>query len=417
MGLTARFTGLWLHHEFRKLWGGQAASLFASQLMFLALPLTAVSVLDATPFQMGVVTAMAGLPALIGLYMGSWVDRRKRLPVIVAADVGRALLLAVIPVAHIFDVLTIEIIYAVSFGVGAMSILFQIAYRSFLPSVVKQEELVEANSKLEFATSGTGAVGPAIGGGLVQLLTAPFTLFFGAGLYTLSALLFRRIRVDERQLDNEDPDSGGGVKEGWRFFRNNRILVGLGLTQFTAIMFGSAFEAIFILYMVDVLGLNAGTIGLMFAVSSAGLFIGAWLSSRYTSRIGIGRATTIGIALVALGDLSVPLADGPSAVVVVIIVLGGILTNAAFVAYNIGQVSIRQAITPDRLQGRITSIMVVMSRASVPVGGILGGLLGELLGLRTTLLITGIGAASAALWMVLFQVWPVRTDDSETEAI
>lgn len=416
MFLSARFTGLWLHSEFRKLWGGQAASLFASQLMFLALPLTAVSVLDATPFQMGIVTAMAGLPALIGLYMGSWVDRRKRLPVIVAADVGRALLLAVIPVAHIFDVLTIEIIYAVSFGVGAMSILFQIAYRSFLPSVVKREELVEANSKLEFATSGAGSIGPAIGGGLVQLLTAPFTLFFGTGLYTLSALLFGRMRVDESRINTAGKDSGGGIREGWQFFRNNRVLVGLGVTQFAAIMFSSAYEAIFILYMVDVLGLNAGTIGVMFAVSSAGLFIGAWLSSRYGSKMGIGRMATIGIVLVGIGDLSLPLADGPTAVIVVIIVSGGLLTEAGFVAYNIGQVSIRQAITPDRLQGRITSILVVMSRASVPIGGILGGILGEVLGLRPTLYIVAIGTGSAALWMVLFQVWPMRADETQAEA-
>lgn len=416
MFLSGRLTGLWLHPEFRKLWGGQAASLFASQLMFLALPLTAVSVLDATPFQMGIVTAMAGLPALIGLYMGSWVDRRRRLPVIVASDIGRAFLLAVIPVAHIFDVLTIEIVYAVSFGVGAMSILFQIAYRSFLPSVVKQDELVEANSKLEFASSGSGSLGPAIGGGLVQLFTAPFTLFFGAGLYTLSALLFRRIRVNERQPDTKDPDYGGGIGEGWRFFRSNKILVGLGLTQFTAIMFSSAFEAIFILYMVDVLGLNAGTIGLMFALSSAGLFIGAWFSSRYGSRFGIGRMATIGVALVALGDLSVPLADGPTLVAVIIIVAGGLFTEAGFVAYNIGQVSIGQAITPDNLLGRVTSIRVVLSRASVPIGGLLGGILGELIGLRTTLFTVAIGTGSAAVWMILFQVWPVRTDEVEAEA-
>lgn len=291
-----------------------------------------------------------------------------------------------------------------------MSILFQIAYRSFLPSVVKKEELVEANSKLEFATSGAGSFGPAIGGFLVQLLTAPFALFFGSGLYVLSGLLFRRIKVNERDPAGDDADSSAmeGIKEGLRFFWRNRVLVGIGGASATLILFSSAFEAVSLLYMVRVLGLTAGTIGLMIAASSVGLFIGAWLSSRYGSKIGIGKMATIGLAVVGMGDLALPLADGPFIVLAAIIVLGGLFTEAGFVLFNIGNVSIKQAITPDELQGRVTSILVVVTRASIPIGGLLGGALGEWVGLRETLFIGGIGMISSALWLVYFRVWQQR---------
>ncbi len=407
-----QLTGLWLHSEFRKLWGGQASSLFATQFLYLALPLTAVSVLDATPLEMGIVTAMAGLPAVFGLPMGSWIDRRKRLPVIVAADIGRALLLAVIPVAHLLDVLTIELVYVVAFGIGTMSILFQIAYRSLLPSIVGKDQLVEANSKLEFATSGADSVGPAVVGFLAQALTAPFALFFGSGLYGLSGVLFRRIKAKEEIAQANDEDgSSGGIREGWRFFRQQRVLLGIGSGQAMAVLFSSAFEAVNILYMVRVLGLSEGTIGLIFAIGSIGLFIGTGISSRYSSRIGIGRITTIGIAIIGIGDLALPLAEGTTIVIAITVIAGGLLTEAGFVMYNIGSVSIKQAITPDALQGRVTSILVVSSRAAVPIGALVGGAMGELIGLRETLFITAFGMIASVLWMLYFRVWSVRSLD------
>lgn len=150
-----RFTGLWLHANFRKLWAGQSASLLGSQIAGIAVPLAAILVLDATAMQMGILAAMGGVPALIGIYLGVWVDRRRRAPIVVGADIGRAVLLGLVPVAYLFDFLTTNLLYAVAVGIGGLSMLFQIAYRSFLPSVVIRSQLVDANSKLELATAGT----------------------------------------------------------------------------------------------------------------------------------------------------------------------------------------------------------------------------------------------------------------------
>ncbi|MCH8103648.1 MAG: MFS transporter, partial [Chloroflexi bacterium] len=179
-----RLTGLWRHSDFRKLWAGQAISIFGSQMVGLALPLTAVIVLDASPLQMGAIIAVSALPALLfGVFLGVWIDRRKRRPILIAADIGRAFLLLSIPVAHQLDALTIELLYAVAIGMGALSLVFEIAYRSFLPSVITREQLIEGNSKLELARSGAAVAGPGIGGVLVQAVSAPFALLFGTISY------------------------------------------------------------------------------------------------------------------------------------------------------------------------------------------------------------------------------------------
>ncbi len=294
-----------------------------------------------------------------------------------------------------------------------MSILFQVAYRSYLPSVVSKDELVEANSKLEYATSGAGSIGPAAVGFLVQLLTAPFALLFGTGLYSLSALLFRRINVKETVAAEAGESTLDSIREGLRFVRRNRLLLGIATSSATVVAFSSGYEAVSLLYMVNVLELSAGTIGVMFGISSAGLFAGAWLSSRYAKKIGVGNMMIAGVLLVAIGDATVPLAGGPIAVVILIIVSGGVATEAGIVLFNIGNVSIKQAITPDRLQGRVTSVLVVGSRTAVPVGGFLGGALGEWLGLRETMFVMVIGTAMSAVWLLYFRFWKVRNLGSD----
>ena len=218
-----RLTGLWRHAEFRKLWAGQASSVVGSQMVGLALPLTAVIVLDASPLQMGAVTAVSALPALLlGVFFGVWVDRRKRRPILITADLGRALLLLSIPVAHQFDALTIELLYVVAIGMGAFSLIFEIAYRSFLPAVVGRDQLVEGNSKLEIAKSGAAVVGPSTGGVLIQILSAPFVLLFGTFSYLTSAIIFGTLKVKESKPepalapDGREQTALAGVAEGLR---------------------------------------------------------------------------------------------------------------------------------------------------------------------------------------------------------
>ena len=196
--MRLRFTGLWRDVNFTKLWTGQAISLFGSQITFLALPLTAVLVLDATPSQMGILMAVEALPTLLmGLFVGVWVDHYRRRPILIMADLGRAVLLSVIPVVAILGLLRIEHLYIVCFLVSVLGLFFSVAHRSFLPSLVGREHLVEANSKLELSNSVAEIVGPGVAGGLVQAVTAPIAIAVDAISFLVSALLLGLIRVSE----------------------------------------------------------------------------------------------------------------------------------------------------------------------------------------------------------------------------
>ncbi|MDA1279925.1 MAG: hypothetical protein O3B95_07775 [Chloroflexi bacterium] len=207
--MIAKLAGFWLHAEFRKLWVGQAVSLGSGQLMYISMAITAVVVLDATPFQMGVVTVMQGTPALFGLFIGASTDRHLRLPIIVGVDLGRFALLLVLPIAYLLDILSIKMIYIVAFGIATMGIVFQIAHRSLLPSVVESDQLLEANSKLEIANSGSVALGPAIGGAIVQFIVAPVAVIFSSALFLVSAAFFSRMKVDEEIAANRTTNSAG----------------------------------------------------------------------------------------------------------------------------------------------------------------------------------------------------------------
>ncbi len=412
-----KLSGLWLHTEFRKLWAGQGISLLAYRVWFFALQITAVVVLEATPFQMGVLLAMQGMPAIFGIFLGAWSDGRRRLPIIVGVDIARAGLLLVIPVGHALDFLTIELLYAVAFGIGFMSMLFQIAYRALLPSIVERDQLVEANSKLELATSGSVAIGPAIGGALVQAFAAPFALIFSSVSFTLSAVFFRRMDVDEQISSPDDQAIGsqGGIREGLRYFWSNRSLVGLAASNMSFVSFGTVVGTVWTLYMIRELEISPGLLGAIFGIGSVGLVLGSLVTSRLTSTLGVGRLMAIGLVITGIGGLTVPLVTGPIIVIIAIVIFAQIAMDAGIVIYNVQMVSLRQAITPDNLQGRVTSILVVVSRGSVPVGGLLGGLLGEVIGLRGALIVGASGVGFSALWLVYFGVWRVHALPGQAE--
>ena len=355
-----KFRGLWLHANFRKLWAGQAASLFASVLSSIVLPLIAVVFLDASPIQMGIIGAMGGVPALIGLFLGVWVDRRARGPILVMVDLGRVILLLAVPVAYVFDVLTIELIYVVSLGIGGMSMLFEIAYRSYLPSVVGRRRLVEGNSKLELANSGAVSFGPGIGGVLVDLIAAPFALIPGAVMFLISAFMFRSLRVKEdvspvaKVADGIRESVLAGIKVGFGFFRKSRMLIGITGAASTLELFGSAYDTIYILFLVRNLDFTPGMIGLVFSIGGLGLLGASFASSWLTKRIGFGNTLLLGFLIMAIGGFLVPFARGPIGVAFVIIMLAEALFVLGVVVWHIGLVSVRQAITPVHLLGRVT---------------------------------------------------------------
>jgi MFS family permease len=411
--MRLRFAGLWRHADFVKLWTGQTISLIGSQITFLALPLTAVLVLDATPAQMGFLTAAEGIPSLlVGLFVGVWVDRYHRRPILIAADLGRAALLLVIPVAAILGVLRIEYLYIVAFLVGTLELVFDVAQRSFLPSLVKREQLVEGNSKLEMSRSVAMILGPGVAGGLVQLVTAPIAMAFDAISFLLSALFLGWIRTPEPAPRPSDQRESiwEEIGEGLRLVSGDKLLRAVAGCIGTLGLFNSVLEAVLILYVTRELGIGPGLLGLAFAGGSVGFLLGTLLPGWVTRRFGLGPGIIGGLLLVGLSDLLIPLAGGSVVVLVIMMVLmtAQFFFGLGFVIFNTGQVSLRQALTPDHLQGRMNAVISFIGWGVMPLGGLLGGGLGETIGLRSTLLLAALGEILAILWLLLSPLRSLR---------
>ena len=408
-----RLTGLWRHPDFVKLWTGQTISLVGSQVTFLALPLTAVLVLNATPAQMGFLTAAGALPSLlVGLFAGVWVDRRRRRPILIATDLGRAALLLLIPAAALLGVLRIEYLYAVAFLVGALGLFFEVAHHSFLPSLVGREQLVEGNSKLEISDSVAEIVGPGLAGGLVQLVTAPIAIAVDAISFLISALFLGLIRTPEPAPKPPDEQQNilGEAVDGLSLVSRNALLRAIAGSMSTLHLFNSVLEAVFVLYVTRELGIGPGLLGLIFASGSVGFLIGALLPGWVTRRFGLGSGIIGGLLLVGLSDLLIPLVGGSVVMVVRILVLmaAQFFFGLGLTIFNIGQVSVRQAVTPDHLLGRMNATLSFIAAGSVPLGGLLGGGLGEMIGLRPTLVLAALGEMLAVLWLILSPIRSLR---------
>lgn len=408
-----RSAGLWHHRDFAKLWTGQTISLLGSQVTFLALPLTAVLVLGATPAQMGLLTAAGALPSLlVGLFAGVWVDRHRRQPILIAADLGRAALLFAVPAAALLQVLRMEHLYLIAFLVGLLGLFFDVAYRSYLPSLVGREHLVEGNSKLEMSQSVAEIVGPGIAGWLAQAFTAPLAIAVDAVSFLVSAIFLRLVRAVEpapRPLEPQQNIMREAI-DGLHLVLDNRLLRAVAGCVGILNLFNSALEAVLILYLTRELQITPALLGLVMTGGSAGFLIGALLTSRVTERFGLGAGIIGGVLLAALSDLLIPLLDAsaPIALIVLVLVVAQFFFGLGLTVYRVGQVSLRQAVTPDGMQGRMNATISVIAWGIVPLGGLIGGALGELIGTRSTLLLCASGELLATLWLLLSPVRALR---------
>ena len=406
-----RLEGLWRHPDFVKLWAGRTVSGFGSQITFLALPLTAILVLDATPLQMGILSSAGSLPSFVlGLGVGVWVDRWRKRPVLIATDYGRALLLLFIPIAAAFNVLRIEHLYAFAIGVGVMGLFFGVASRSMLPSLVARDQLVEANSKLAIGGSAADVAGPGIAGVLIQTVTAPIALIVDAITFVVSALAIGLIRAREPE-PLRDQGVGGffsEARQGLALIWRNRVLLAIAGAIGGIEIFNSMLEAVWLLYVNKVLGIEPSAFGLMFSVSGAGFVLGAFFAARFIRWVGTGRAMIIGVLAAGLSDLATPLAGGPFVAVVALLTAAQFSFAMGATVSGIAQVSIRQAATPIRLQGRMNGVMSALQGGLVPVGALIGGVLGQTIGLRPTLFLSAGGELAAVLWLLVTPIWSLR---------
>ena len=387
---------------------GGTVSRFGSHITFLALPLTAVMVLDATPIQMGILAAAGAVPSLVfGLGAGVWIDRRKKRPIMVAVDYGRATLLLAVPVAAVLGILSIYFLYATALAMGLLNMLFNIANRSMLPSLVARDELVEANSKLAVGSSASEVAGPGVGGILVQLLTAPVALIADALTFVASALAVQSIRTPEPQ-PGKSSNGQHFVREalqGLVLIRSSSVLLPIAGVVGGIAIFNAMFEAVWILYVNKVLGLEPLTLGIIFSMGGVGLLLGAVTAGRFIGRAGVGRAIVISVVMVGLSDLATPSVGGPTATIIVVLTASSFLFSVGATISSVALVSLRQAVTPISLQGRMNGAMNSLEIGLVPIGALVGGVLGQTIGMRETLFLAAAGEFAMVLWVLFSPVW------------
>jgi MFS family permease len=400
--------GLWRHSDFLRLWSAETISQFGSQVTLLALPFVAVLVLDATTFEVALLSTLEFLPfILVSLPAGVWVDRLPRRPVLIIGDIGRAALLASVPIAYALDGLMLEQLYVVGFATGVFTVFFDVAYQAYLPSLVEREQLVEGNSKLEVSRAGAQIGGPAVGGGLIEALTAPVAVVVDALSFLGSALFLFRIRKGEeiQRSDEARPSMRKELSEGLRYVLGHPLLRPIAICTGSSNFFGNVAFAIFIVFAVRELGLTAGVIGLVFAIGNVGWLAAAVLAGRIAGRFGVGRTIVGSGFLFGPALLLVPLAPEGNAAIP-FLVASGVVSGFGVVLYNIQQVSLRQAITPERIQGRMNAVMRFLVWGTIPLGGLTGGALASWIGLRETLWVAAIAGTFTVLPVLLS---PVRS--------
>jgi MFS family permease len=401
--------GLWRHPDFLRLWGASTTSQLGSQVTLLALPLAAVLVLDASAFQVALLTTFDFLPFLLfGLPAGVWVDRLARRPVLIATDVGRAVALLTIPLAYAVDLLTLVQLYAVGFLVGVLTVFFELAHTSYLPSLVEREQLIDGNSKLEISRSGAYIAGPGLGGVLVGFFTAPGAIVVDAVSFIASAMLVLRIRAREQWAASAGVRTGlrRELGEGLRYVARNRYLWPIASCTALLNLFWNAAFAVYFVFLARELDLSAALIGLVLTLGNVGWLAGALVAGRITERLGVG--WTLAGSAFLFGPSGVLIALAPESEPLPFLIAAQALGSFAGVLYNITSMTLRQSVTPERLQGRTVGAIRTVVWGVTPLGALLGGGLASVLGLRATFWIAAVGSAAAALPIVLSSARSLR---------
>lgn len=400
---------LWRQANFLRLWSSETISSFGAQFSELAIPFTAVLVLQGNPVELGILNAAITASFLVfSLVAGVWVDRHKRRSVLILSNIGRALLLATIPVAAAAHLMTIPLLIVVAFLVGTFRVFFDIAYQSFLPALVEREQLVDANSRLEASRAVSSVAGPSIAGVVIQIITAPFAVAVDALSFIFSTSFITRIDHEETiERDVERPSMFSEIREGLQVVLHDaRLRAAAGASAF-ANFFEFAIQAIFVLYAVNLLGIGPELLGIILGTGALGAIVGALIAGKLASKIGIGptilAALTLGVT--TWGPL-IYFANRQTAVP--FLIAAWFFGEISFVAWSINQSSFRQAICPDRLQGRVNATLRFLAAGMVPIGSIVGGLLGETFGLRPAIGIATIGLLIAPLWVLLSPIRKIR---------
>jgi len=385
--------------DFRRFWVGETVSLFGDQITMLALPLVGVLVLHASAAEMGYLGAAGLFPALLfSLHAGAFLDRRgRRRQAMIFTAFGRAALLATIPLAYAFDVVTMTQLYVVSFLVGTLTVIFYVAYSTLFASLVPREQYMEASSLLNGSRAFSYIAGPSVGGGLVALLSAPGALVVDACSFVFSGLALSSIDPQEPPTEKAER---GHLKAGIHYIWGSEIVRAKLLSTATINFFNFVFWALFILYATRTLGVGPGALGVVLGAASIGGLIGSLVTNRLSRKLGVGPVFVLGAVLFPLPLVLVPLADGPRWSVLACLFLAEFGSGFGVMLLDISANAITTALVPDRLRARVAGAYMVVNYGVRPLGALVGGALGTWIGLRTTLWIGSVGALAGVLWLL-----------------
>ncbi|MFD1151850.1 MFS transporter [Saccharothrix hoggarensis] len=390
---------LWRDRSFALLWSGQSVSLIGSQVTVVAVPLVAVAALGAGPWEVGVVAACGRLPYLVfGLVAGVWVDRLPRRAVAAVCAVGQAVALAVVPVAAAVVVLSVAVLAVAVAEARAFAVFGDIAGLALVPMVVPRDRLTRAQGAVEVSQATAQVAGPALGGWLVGAGTAAGALLVDAASFVVAAVALAGVQVAGPAVGRADASARAGmgaeVLAGLRAVFGHRILRRVTLCTATHVFWFNAFGAVLVLHLVADLGMTPSRLGMTLSVGAVGGLVGALVAARAGE--WFGRGPTMVAAILVTG--------GGQAFVAVSPMVGVAVMWFALQVYNVHQVPVRYEVTPSALHGRVNATIRTAVWGCAPAGALVGGLLGDLVGSRATLVVSGVGAALACLWLARTRV-------------
>lgn len=413
--MTASSSRIWRNGNFLKLWYGETVSQFGMQIAVVAIPLTAALTLKANAMQVGVLSACEYLPYLLfGLFAGIWVDRYKTVPIMIAADFVRAMLLLVIPITALAGILQITILFGVAFGVGVCNLFFEIAYVSFMPSILSQDELIAGNSRLAASRSAAQVAGPGLSGTLIQLLNAPISIFVTAGTFLVAGLAIASMRLTDltsRRATGEHEHMLHQLRVGIQCVLKEPIILAISRTAILWNASWSIIFTVFVLYITRDVGLKAGQVGIIYASSGLGLLVGAIYAEKLMNRLGVGRTLIWSGILAATGGPFLPLMMHFQLGAMAFMMFGQLILGFGSCIFGIAFVSLRQSIVPVQVMGRVTGVTRFAISGAHVFGALTGGFLGRSLGLRSTIVfgIVGLFASVFLLFLRTSSLYKIRS--------
>ena len=401
---------LWRHPDFLKLWAGQTISVVGTEVTVLALPTIAILQLHAAPFEVGLLTALRRIAfPVLALFAGVIVDRLRKRPLMIAADTLRALAIVSVPIVAAVGALTLLQLYVVAAGLGIGTVIFDIAYLAYLPQLIGRNDLLEGNTKLEISYSASSLVGPSLGGALIQLFGAAQAMLADAFSFAASVATILWIRQPEpaaRTAATPKASVLEEIKEGIALVARDPILRSLTLMLTVGAIGWHMQDPALYLFAYRNVNLTPGQLGLVFAAGGVGAVLGSFVVGAVVRRLGVGGSLATTIVVVGVGFGAWPIA-----------VLGHalpVLCGLTFVAgiadsiFNISQVSLRMAVTPDRLQGRMTATMRTLFWGAWPLANVVGGILAGIVGAPWTLVAGSVIGVTSVFVVVLGPLRHVR---------